>query len=155
MRERLIGIDAGGTMTKAALFDLDGRELACERRPNQMLFPAPGHTERDPDRMWRAACESVAAILETTGTSPDDVVAVSCSGYGSGIYLTDENGDPVRPGVVSTDSRARSRWKFSYCCPILLNRSDSMSLYSRSALPELRPAGFSALAESWLMPVTS
>jgi activator of 2-hydroxyglutaryl-CoA dehydratase len=24
MRERLIGIDAGGTMTKAALFDLDG-----------------------------------------------------------------------------------------------------------------------------------
>lgn len=106
MRERLIGIDAGGTMTKAALFDLDGRELACERRPNQMLFPAPGHTERDPERMWRAACESVASVLEATGTSPDDVVAVSCSGYGSGIYLTDRNGDPVRPGVVSTDSRA-------------------------------------------------
>lgn len=106
MRERLIGIDAGGTMTKAALFDLDGRELACERRPNQMLFPAPGHTERDPERMWQAACESIASVLETTGTSPDDVLGVSCSGYGSGIYLTDRNGDPVRPGVVSTDSRA-------------------------------------------------
>lgn len=106
MRERLIGIDAGGTMTKAALFDLDGRELACERRPNQMLFPAAGHTERDPERMWTAACESIASVLEVTGTSPDDVVGVSCSGYGSGIYLTDRNGDPVRPGVVSTDSRA-------------------------------------------------
>lgn len=106
MRERLIGIDAGGTMTKAALFDLEGRELACERRPNQMLFPSPGHTERDPERMWRAACDAVSAVLATTGTAPEDVAAVSCSGYGSGIYLTDRDGNPVRPGVVSTDSRA-------------------------------------------------
>lgn len=106
MRECLIGIDAGGTMTKAALFDMEGRELACERRPNQMLFPAPGHTERDPERMWRATCESVQALIETTGIDPADVQAVSASGYGSGIYLVDKDGDPVRPGVVSTDSRS-------------------------------------------------
>jgi L-xylulokinase len=113
MRERLIGIDAGGTMTKAALFDLDGRELACERQPNQMLFPAPGHTERDPDRMWKAAAGAIAALLERTGTPPSDIAAVSASGYGSGIYLVDKKGDPVRPGVVSTDSRAAAliaRW---------------------------------------------
>jgi L-xylulokinase len=106
MRERLIGIDAGGTMTKAALFDVAGHELASERRANQMLFPAPGHTERDPDRMWKAACEAVASLLERTGTAPDEVVAVSAAGYGSGLYLIDRNGDPVRPGIVSTDSRA-------------------------------------------------
>ncbi|MBS7538610.1 FGGY-family carbohydrate kinase [Ancylobacter lacus] len=106
MRECLIGIDAGGTMTKAALFDMEGRELACERRPNQMLFPAPGHTERDPERMWRATCESVQALIETTGIDPGDIQAVSASGYGSGIYLVDAESNPVRPGVVSTDSRA-------------------------------------------------
>lgn len=108
MRERLIAIDAGGTMTKAALFDLNGRELACERRPNTMLFPHPGHTERDPDRMWRAAADSISDLLEKTGTPPGDVQAVSASGYGSGIYLVDKAGDPVRPGVVSTDSRTAS-----------------------------------------------
>lgn len=108
MRECLIGIDAGGTMTKAALFDMEGRELACERRPNQMLFPAPGHTERDPERMWRATCESVQALIETTGIDPADVQAVSASGYGSGIYLVDRDGNPSRPGVVSTDSRTAS-----------------------------------------------
>jgi L-xylulokinase len=110
----LIGIDAGGTMTKASLFDVDGRELACERRPNQMLFPAPGHTERDPDRMWRAACDAVCQLLESTGTAPGDVVGVSVSGYGAGLYVVDRNGDPVRPGIVSTDSRATAlvaRWE--------------------------------------------
>ena len=106
MRERIIGIDAGGTMTKAALFDSAGQELACERRPNRMLFPKPGHTERDPEGMWEAAAKAVHALLETTGTDAADVAAVSVSGYGSGIYVVDRAGKAVRPGVVSTDSRA-------------------------------------------------
>ncbi|GAB5468309.1 MAG: FGGY-family carbohydrate kinase [Rhodospirillales bacterium] len=108
MAERLIGIDAGGTMTKAAIFDAKGHELACERRPNQMLFPAPGHTERDPDHMWRAACEAIAVALEVSGTAPGDVAAISLSGYGAGLYVVDAEGDPVRPGIVSTDTRANA-----------------------------------------------
>ncbi len=106
MRERIIGIDAGGTMTKAALFDAAGRELACERRPNRMLFPKPGHTERDAEAMWEAAAKAVTALLESTGTRAGDVAAISVTGYGSGIYVVDRDGRMVRPGVVSTDSRA-------------------------------------------------
>lgn len=116
MKERVIGIDAGGTMTKAALFDLSGVERACARRPNQMLFPKPGHTERDPDRMWRMACEAVREVLEVSGTDPADVAAVSVAGYGSGLYVIDGAGDPVRPGIVSTDGRAAdmlASWKAS------------------------------------------
>lgn len=108
MRERLIGIDAGGTMTKAALFDLEGRELGCERRANVMTFPAPGQTERDPDAMWNAACAAIRDLLTSTGTAPDDVAAVSASGYGSGLYVVDRHGDPVRPGIGSTDTRSLS-----------------------------------------------
>ncbi|MGB8811990.1 MAG: FGGY-family carbohydrate kinase [Paracoccaceae bacterium] len=106
MKDCLIGIDAGGTMTKAALFSLDGRELACARRKNVMLFPAPGCTERDANRMWAAACEAVQEVLMVSGKSAADVAAVSVAGYGSGLYLLDRNGDPIRPGIVSTDSRA-------------------------------------------------
>ncbi|MEI4472957.1 FGGY-family carbohydrate kinase [Frigidibacter sp. MR17.24] len=105
MADCVIGIDAGGTMTKAALFDLQGRELACARRKNVMEFPAPGHTERDPDRMWQAAAAAIQEVLEISGTAPGDVVAISCAGYGSGLYLVDAEGAVVRPGIVSTDSR--------------------------------------------------
>jgi L-xylulokinase len=106
MKNCVIGIDAGGTMTKAALFDFSGHELACARRKNVMTFPHPGWTERDPDRMWNAAAEAIREVLDIAGRSPGDVAAVSVAGYGSGLYLVDRNGDPVRPGIVSTDSRA-------------------------------------------------
>lgn len=105
MRERLVGIDAGGTMTKAALFTLDGREVACERRPNKMIFASPGWTERDPEVMWQAACGAIRQLLETTGTAPQDVAGVAVSGYGAGAYFVDAEMRSVRPGVVSTDTR--------------------------------------------------
>jgi len=116
MRERLIGIDAGGTMTKVVLFDVKGNELACERRPNIMLLPHEGWTERDADGMWRATCESLRALLETTGTNPADIIAVTPSGYGGGGYFVDAEGSAVANGLVSTDTRSIpliERWKRS------------------------------------------
>ncbi len=114
MADWLIGIDAGGTMTKAALFDAEGREHACERFPNQMLFPAPGHTERDADVMWQAAASAVRLLLETTGIAPGQITGVATAGYGSGLYVVDREGSPLRPGIVSTDTRASAlveRWQ--------------------------------------------
>jgi L-xylulokinase len=106
MERYVIGIDAGGTMTKAAMFDMTGREMACARRKNVMAFPHPGWTERDPDQMWHSAAAAVAEVLQISGCSPSDIAAVSVAGYGAGLYLVDQVGDPVRAGIVSTDSRA-------------------------------------------------
>lgn len=107
MRERLIGIDAGGTMTKVVLFDVLGNELGCERRPNVMLMPNAGWTERDAEHMWTAACLSIRLLLENTGTNPSDVIAITPSGYGGGVYLVDDEGVPVRNALVSTDTRSQ------------------------------------------------
>lgn len=106
MKNCVIGIDAGGTMTKAALFDFSGRELACARRKNVMAFPHSGWTERDPIGMWDAAVEAVREALAVSGRAPQDVAAISVAGYGSGLYIVDEALNPVRAGIVSTDSRA-------------------------------------------------
>lgn len=106
MGDCVIGIDAGGTMTKAALFDLTGAEKACARSHNVTSFPHLGWTERDPDAMWRAAADAISTVLEQSGTDPADVLAVSVSGYGSGLYLLDKGNAPVRPGIGSTDGRA-------------------------------------------------
>jgi len=106
MSDCVIGIDAGGTMIKAALFDLHGNEKACARSHNTTTFPHQGWTERDPDAMWRAAAQAISAVLVQSGTDPARVAAISVSGYGSGLYLVDRAGNPVRPGIVSTDGRA-------------------------------------------------
>jgi len=106
MKERLIGIDAGGTMTKVVLFDVAGNELACERQPNHVLLPHAGWVERDGEAMWTAVCISLKALLEKTGTDPADIIAVTPSGYGGGVYLVDKDGINVRNGVISPDTRA-------------------------------------------------
>lgn len=114
MAARLMGIDAGGTMTKVALYDETGEELACERRPNRTLFPKDGWTERDPEAKWDAACGAIRAVLDKTGTDPADIAAVTPSGYGAGLYFLDDRGACVRHGIGSTDSRALgviARWR--------------------------------------------
>ena len=139
MRERLIGIDAGGTMTKVRLFDLAGNELACERQPNVMLMPEQGWTERDAEGMWQAACLSIRSLLENTGTDPGDILAITPSGYGGGVYLVDREGNPVRNALVSTDTR---------CVPLIEEWNDSGLRQQVSALIE-QQCGRGKPSPSW------
>jgi L-xylulokinase len=106
MAVRLLGIDSGGTMTKVAVFDADGNEIACAHRPNRIMFPKTGWTERDPDAMWQATCGAIAEVMNRSATDPSDIAAVTPSGFGAGLYFVDERGAPVRPALGSTDTRS-------------------------------------------------
>ena len=106
MQPYFLGIDNGGTMSKAAVFAADGRELAVAARPVQILSAHPGWSERDMDAMWRGTAEAIREALEKSGVAPGDIAGVACTGHGNGLYLIDGNGAPVRNGINSMDSRA-------------------------------------------------
>ena len=113
MPEYLLGTDNGGTLAKAALFDAEGRQLAVASRKTEMLSPRPGHTERRMDEMWQATAESIRQVLAEAKVDPADVACVAAAGHGNGLYLVDEQGRPVRNGIISTDTRAKdyvARW---------------------------------------------
>ena len=52
----LIGLDNGGTSTKAAVFDVNGNEVATAGRHTKLITPKPGYTERDMEELWLANC---------------------------------------------------------------------------------------------------
>lgn len=109
----LLGIDNGGTATKAGLFDLGGRELAVAGRKADTAQPAPGWHERDMESMWRATVGAIREVLQKSAIDPAQIAAVAVTGYGNGLYLVDKAGRPVRPAIDSSDSRARAvvdRW---------------------------------------------
>ena len=113
MAQYVLGIDNGGTVAKAALFTLDGRELAVAANNTETLSPQPGWAEFDMDRLWQAAAGAVRRVIAEAGVNPNDIACLACCGHGNGIYLVDEQGRPVRNGVYSSDSRARAiteRW---------------------------------------------
>lgn len=106
MTDLILGIDAGLTTTTAVLFTPTGREVAEASRETPTDQPATGHREVALDVMWDTVAETITAVLESTPVSPDAIRGVGIAGHGHGLYLLDEDGTPVRPGIKSTDSRA-------------------------------------------------
>jgi len=107
MAKYLLGTDNGCTVSKAALFDLGGKEIAVASRKTPETSPQPGWFERDMDEMWAATAEAVKEVIDAAGIDPGEIACVTPTGHGNGIYLVDKAGKPVRPAIISTDSRAR------------------------------------------------
>ena len=77
-----LGLDNGGTSTKAALYDALGRELAVSSRDTRVLTPAPDRFERDMEDMWEANCAVIREVLRLSGASPGEVAGVAVCGHG-------------------------------------------------------------------------
>ncbi len=113
MPDFLVGIDNGGTVSKAGVFSSDGKELATAARKTELLTPRPGWFERDTEQMWAATADAIREALDKSGVAAEDIACVAATGHGNGLYLVDKAGKPVRNAIISTDSRAKdyvARW---------------------------------------------
>ena len=114
MARYLVGVDNGGTMSKAAVFTEDGRELAAAARKVDILEPHPGWSERDMGAMWRGTAEAIREAIGKAGVDAAEIACVACTGHGNGLYLIGADGQPVRNGINSMDGRAAeiiAQWK--------------------------------------------
>ncbi len=100
----LLGLDAGNTVIKAVLFDLEGRQIAMSALDGQSSTPAPGHVERDLNELWRNAGTVIRACIAQGGIAPRQIAGVGCAGHGNGLYALDAVGEPVL-GIQSLDTR--------------------------------------------------
>ena len=109
-----MGVDNGGTFSKAAIFDMDGRQLASASASVPLYTPRPGFRERDLTELWKANGDAIRLCLRESGISPENIAAVSFSGHGKGLYIVDKSGKPLGRGILSTDTRAHEiarRWQ--------------------------------------------
>jgi L-xylulokinase len=116
MESLLLGLDCGLTATKAVVFDMDGRERgkAVARSPH--FSSHPRWVERDMDALWDDCVDVIAGAIKEAGASPGDIAGVGVTGHGDGVYLVDSEHRPVRPAILSLDSRAFEwveRWRAS------------------------------------------
>lgn len=102
-----LGIDNGSTVTKAAVFDAEGRELAVAARRVAVQSPHVDQVERDPEQSWRDTADCIREAIAQARIPPEAIAAVGCTGYGNGLHLLDAAGRAVRPFIGSGDTRAR------------------------------------------------
>lgn len=109
----LMGIDMGGTMVKASVFDLESRELASYGEKLVTLQPRAGWMERDLKDAEQKIYRCIRQALKQAGVTGADVLGIGVTGQGNGAFLFDAQGEPVVNGVMSSDLRAKEyirRW---------------------------------------------
>jgi len=106
MGSYLLGIDNGSTVIKAALFTLEGREVAVASRPSEVLTPAPGRYERSLEEIWGATAGVLSDLLARSGIRPQEILCLALTGHGGGVHLVDAAGRALYPAMEGVDSRA-------------------------------------------------
>ncbi|HEX2529013.1 MAG TPA: FGGY-family carbohydrate kinase [Geminicoccus sp.] len=123
MTKYVLGIDSGLTITKAALFDEQGRLAGVGRADVTRHEPLPRHVERDMEEHWLATCKAIADALQAAGATGDDVAAIGMSGHGDGLYPLDRDSRPLGRAILSLDGRAHEvveRWQAEGRFPTML-----------------------------------
>lgn len=105
----LVGVDNGGTFSKAAVFDELGNQLSVASEPTVTITPKPGYTERDMEELWEVNASVIRRAIEKSEIDPNKIAGISFSGHGKGLYLVGADGKPSYNGVISTDARA---WEY-------------------------------------------
>ena len=64
----LVGIDNGGTFSKAAVFDEDGNQISVASVGTVTITPKPGYTERHMEQLWQVNAEAVRNAIAKRGS---------------------------------------------------------------------------------------
>ena len=103
----LLGIDAGTTGCKAALFSLDGRLLALAYEEYDIRSPQPGWAELDAVEVWEKVKATVRRVTAAAGGpgSPDPVTALAVSSLGEAVVPVSADRRVLGPSILNFDGR--------------------------------------------------
>jgi L-xylulokinase len=101
-----IGLDNGGSVSKAGLFDDAGNEVAVATAIVPQILPKEGFVERDTEVLYQANVQCIREVIKKSEVDPKQIAGVSVTGHGNGLYLIGKDGKPSRNGIISTDTRA-------------------------------------------------
>ena len=104
----LLGIDAGTSVVKAALFDPDGREHMTVAQRTTLRTPQPSWAEVSMTETWDMTVQAIRHLLAISGVQAGQVAAVGITGNMVGAWLIDESGNPVRDAILWCDGRSQS-----------------------------------------------
>ncbi len=106
MAKYYLGLDNGGSKTKAAIYDKGGNEIAVSGVPANPEIRKGGIVERDMNLLWEANAQVIRDVIQKSGIDAKDIASVATTGHGNGVYFIREDGTPAAPGIISTDTRA-------------------------------------------------
>jgi len=105
--EYLLGVDIGTAGTKAALFDLDGNQLAVAYEESRLYFPRVGWVEQNPEDFYNSTINTIRRVVNTAQIDPNEIASCAFSGQMAGILAIDKDWKPVMPYDSWLDIRCK------------------------------------------------
>jgi xylulokinase len=106
MAKYIIAHDVGTSGNKAVLVDTEGGVRGKCFEPYVTYYPRPGWVEQEPADWWRAVSKTTRLLLERTGVSPGDVLAITYAAQLLGVVPMNSQRGPLRPAIIWMDCRA-------------------------------------------------
>lgn len=103
----LLGIDAGTSVVKAALFYPDGREFTTVAQRTTLKTPYPSWAEVSMVETWEMTASAIRRLLANSGVAGEEIAAVGITGNMVGAWLIDSEGRPVRDAILWCDGRTQ------------------------------------------------
>lgn len=101
-----IGLDLGTSSVKLCLTNEDGVLLKEASRPYELLQPALGWKEIEPEIWWKQSCEAMKELLD--GVDGGQIRGIGVTGQMHTLILINRDGEVVRPALMWNDTRTAS-----------------------------------------------
>lgn len=105
MKDLLLGIDAGTSVAKAAVFDQQGRELSSASFRTTVRTPYPAWAEVSMKETWEMVVDAVNDALNAVDRTR--IAAIGLTGNMVGLWAIDGQGTPVRDAILWSDGRTQ------------------------------------------------
>ena len=124
-KRKCIGVDFGGSSSKATLIDETGKVIATASKEYITYYPHPGWVEQRPEDLVEAFVCNVKEILKKSQVSPESIVALAVDAATHMAVFLDENDKPLRNIMHWSDSRSFEQVKW-----LKKEKSDLLKRYS-------------------------
>jgi sugar (pentulose or hexulose) kinase len=143
LSDYFLGLDAGTTSVKAALFDSRGSCVGIGREEYQLSTPSAEQAELDAEIYWESSVNAIHAAIAQARVNPNQVRAIAISSQGETTIALNDRGLPLRPALVWLDNRSVSQSEW------LASQFDSQEVYEITGVPEVVPT-WSACKILWM-----
>jgi xylulokinase len=106
-RDVFVGIDAGTTGSKVALFDERGEMLGSGYSDYPSTHLHPGWVEQDVEAVWDGICAASRDARAKARIASDAIRSIGLSSQRGSFILLDEHERPLAPAILWNDSRAQ------------------------------------------------
>ena len=107
-----LGVDFGGSSSKATLLQDTGKIVATSTIEYPSYFPFPNWYEQNVDELFEAFIYNVRACLEKSRIDPADILAISIDAATHMAVFCDENDRPIRNFIHWSDGRSGKQVRF-------------------------------------------